>query len=193
MTEKLITFFCLQDGNSTVVSHASKKGGFGSHNERFYEEYEYDRKLKKRRARLISAAEEAFTHIKRMQSNQQGNSEKKKNRNFFSIIQRFFFLFSERKSTNGIVRSCPSNIPNLVQAFTKISQSYQTTTQTFCGLHFATFVHLSVLWSFTQGLSWEIFSHNSCSSGKHNANVQKSNSIIGEMNQLQRNHRITAW
>ena len=118
---------------------------------------------------------------------------KKKNRNFFSIIQRFFFLFSERKSTNGIVRSCPSNIPNLVQAFTKISQSYQTTTQTFCGLYFATFVHLSVLWSFTQGLSWEIFSHNSCSSGKHNSNVQKSNSIIGEMNQLQRNHRITAW
>merc|ERR1719195_1073818 len=57
------------DGNSTVVSHASKKG-FGSHNERFYEEYEYERKLKKRKARLISAAEEAFTHIKRMQTNQ---------------------------------------------------------------------------------------------------------------------------
>ena len=74
---KINHLFCLQDGNSTVVSHASKKGGFGSHNERFYEEYEYDRKLKKRRARLISAAEEAFTHIKRMQSNQQGNSEKK--------------------------------------------------------------------------------------------------------------------
>ena len=68
-----------------MVSHASKKGGFGSHNERFYEEYEYDRKLKKRRARLISAAEEAFTHIKRMQSNQQGNSEKKlKNTENFS-------------------------------------------------------------------------------------------------------------
>ena len=52
-----------------MVSHASKKG-FGSHNERFYEEYEYERKLKKRKARLISAAEEAFTHIKRMQTNQ---------------------------------------------------------------------------------------------------------------------------
>ena len=33
----------LQDGNSTVVSVASKKG-FSSHNERFYEEYEYEKK-----------------------------------------------------------------------------------------------------------------------------------------------------
>ena len=65
----MIISHLFQDGNSTVVSHASKKG-FGSHNERFYEEYEYERKLKKRKARLISAAEEAFTHIKRMQTNQ---------------------------------------------------------------------------------------------------------------------------
>ena len=49
------------------MSVASKRG---SHNERFYEEYEYDKKLKKRRAMLITAAEEAFTHIKRIQENQ---------------------------------------------------------------------------------------------------------------------------
>ena len=61
----------LQDGNSTVVSVASKKG-FSSHNERFYEEYEYEKKLKKRRARLVTATEEAFTHIRRMQENQLG-------------------------------------------------------------------------------------------------------------------------
>ena len=60
-----------QDGNSTVVSVASKKG-FSSHNERFYEEYEYEKKLKKRRARLVTATEEAFTHIRRMQENQLG-------------------------------------------------------------------------------------------------------------------------
>ena len=36
-----------------------------SHNERFYEEYEYERRLKKRRAKLITATEEAFAHIKR--------------------------------------------------------------------------------------------------------------------------------
>lgn len=41
-----------------------------SHNERFYEEHEYERRVKKRRARLISAAEDAFTHIKRLQDEQ---------------------------------------------------------------------------------------------------------------------------
>ncbi|GAB1603169.1 vang-like protein 2-B [Argonauta hians] len=41
-----------------------------SHNERFYEEQEYDRRVRKRRARLIMAADEAFTHIKRMQDEQ---------------------------------------------------------------------------------------------------------------------------
>ena len=66
-------FYIFQDGNSTVVSVASKRGGgYSSHNERFYEEYEYEKKLKKRRARLITAAEEAFTHIKRIQENQLG-------------------------------------------------------------------------------------------------------------------------
>ncbi|XP_043236604.1 vang-like protein 2-B [Amphibalanus amphitrite] len=39
----------------------------GSHNERFHEEYEYERRVKKRRSRLVTAAEEAFTHIKRLQ------------------------------------------------------------------------------------------------------------------------------
>lgn len=37
-----------------------------SHNERFYEEYEYDRRVRKRKARLITAAEEAFSHIQRV-------------------------------------------------------------------------------------------------------------------------------
>lgn len=36
-----------------------------SHNERFYEEHDYERRVKKRRARLLTAAEEAFTHVKR--------------------------------------------------------------------------------------------------------------------------------
>ncbi|ELT97931.1 hypothetical protein CAPTEDRAFT_198451 [Capitella teleta] len=38
-----------------------------SHNDRFYEEQEYERRVHKRKARLLVAAEEAFTHIKRMQ------------------------------------------------------------------------------------------------------------------------------
>ncbi|CAG2115107.1 unnamed protein product [Medioppia subpectinata] len=37
------------------------------HNERFYEEHEYDRRVRKRRARLVTATEDAFTHIKRIQ------------------------------------------------------------------------------------------------------------------------------
>ena len=41
-----------------------------SHNERFYEEYEYERRVRKRRAKLITATEEAFAHIKRMSSDQ---------------------------------------------------------------------------------------------------------------------------
>ena len=36
------------------------------HNDRYYEEYEYERRLQKRRARLLTATEDAFTHIKRI-------------------------------------------------------------------------------------------------------------------------------
>ncbi|CAG0884588.1 unnamed protein product [Darwinula stevensoni] len=41
-----------------------------SHNERFYEEHEYERRVKKRRARLLTATEEAFMHIKRVHQDQ---------------------------------------------------------------------------------------------------------------------------
>jgi len=43
-------------------------GGNYNANDRFYEEYEYERRLRKRRARLLTSTEEAFTHIKRIQS-----------------------------------------------------------------------------------------------------------------------------
>ena len=48
---------------------SSRRGGM-SHNERFYEEHEFERRVRKRKARLITAAEEAFTHIKRLQDEQ---------------------------------------------------------------------------------------------------------------------------
>ena len=41
-----------------------------SHNERFYEEADYERRVRKRRAKLVSATEEAFAHIKRMSADQ---------------------------------------------------------------------------------------------------------------------------
>jgi len=54
-----------------VVSTVSKRG-HSSHNERFYEEGEYERKVRKRRSRLITAAEESFTHIRRMREGLSG-------------------------------------------------------------------------------------------------------------------------
>ncbi|RWS30422.1 vang-like protein 2, partial [Leptotrombidium deliense] len=40
------------------------------HNDRFHEEQEFERRVKKRRARLITAVEEAFVHIKRVDDEQ---------------------------------------------------------------------------------------------------------------------------
>ncbi|XP_039447196.1 vang-like protein 1 [Culex pipiens pallens] len=54
-----------QQNQSRAVLAAHARRRDSSHNERFYEEHEYERRVKKRRARLVTAAEEAFTHIKR--------------------------------------------------------------------------------------------------------------------------------
>lgn len=59
----------LQDGNSTVVSVASK-----GRSSMAYDELEHERKVRKRRSRLIASAEEAFTHIRRMRENQLGEN-----------------------------------------------------------------------------------------------------------------------
>ncbi|CAH1797394.1 unnamed protein product [Owenia fusiformis] len=63
------------DGMPSQTPHSKSRAIFAaaarrrdsSHNDRFYEEEEYKRRVQKRRARLLTAAEEAFTHIKRMQ------------------------------------------------------------------------------------------------------------------------------
>lgn len=57
-----------QQSQSRAVLAAHARRRDSSHNERFYEEHEYERRVKKRRARLITAAEEAFTHIRRVQN-----------------------------------------------------------------------------------------------------------------------------
>merc|ERR1719195_1246459 len=62
----------INDGNSTVVSNVSKRG-HSAHNERYHDVEEYERKVRKRRARLISAAEESFTHIRRMRETSAGS------------------------------------------------------------------------------------------------------------------------
>ena len=55
---------------SRAIFAAAARRRDSSHNDRFYEEQEYERRVRKRKARLIVAAEEAFTHIKRMQEEQ---------------------------------------------------------------------------------------------------------------------------
>lgn len=60
----------IQQSQSRAMLAAHARRRDSSHNERFYEEHEYERRVKKRRARLVTAAEEAFTHIKRLHHDQ---------------------------------------------------------------------------------------------------------------------------
>ena len=55
---------------SRAIFAAAARRRDTSHNDRFYEEQEYERRVRKRKARLLVAAEEAFTHIKRLQDEQ---------------------------------------------------------------------------------------------------------------------------
>ena len=67
-----------------------------SHNERFYEEADYERRVRKRRAKLVSATEEAFAHIKRMSADQMKGEHNTQSFSQFSplhIFAVFFFLF----------------------------------------------------------------------------------------------------
>ncbi len=69
----------INDGNSTVVSVASKRGKQQDlttpDHHRFLEEYDHERKVRKRKARLLTATEEAFTHIRRLRENQNTTSK----------------------------------------------------------------------------------------------------------------------
>ena len=49
-----------------MLRNAQSKSSPSSNNDRFYEESEYERRLRKRRARLITATEDAFAHIKKL-------------------------------------------------------------------------------------------------------------------------------
>ena len=50
-----------------ILTAASTRRRDPGRNDRFYEEAEFDRKVKRRKSRLFSACEEAFGHIKRVQ------------------------------------------------------------------------------------------------------------------------------
>nr|XP_020510186.1 vang-like protein 2 [Labrus bergylta] len=53
---------------SMIAANARKRDN--SHNEYYYEEAELERRVRKRKARLVVAVEEAFTHIKRHQDDE---------------------------------------------------------------------------------------------------------------------------
>lgn len=59
-----------QDRPRAIFASQSSRRRDASHNDRFYDELEYERRVRKRKARLMVAAEEAFTHIKKMQDEQ---------------------------------------------------------------------------------------------------------------------------
>ncbi|MBN3298275.1 VANG1 protein, partial [Amia calva] len=56
---------------SRAMIAAAARRRDSSHNELYYEEADHDRRVRKRKARLVVAVEEAFTHIKRMQEEDQ--------------------------------------------------------------------------------------------------------------------------
>ncbi|XP_058810422.1 vang-like protein 2-B isoform X2 [Phymastichus coffea] len=53
------------EGNQAILAAQARRRD-SSHNERFYEEHEYERRVRKRKARLITAVEEAFSHVQRI-------------------------------------------------------------------------------------------------------------------------------
>lgn len=63
-------------GQSRAMIAAAARRRDNSHNEYYYEEAEMERRIRKRKARLVVAVEEAFTHIKRHQDEQTPSSPK---------------------------------------------------------------------------------------------------------------------
>ncbi|CAK6982356.1 hypothetical protein PFLUV_G00167350 [Scomber scombrus] len=57
-------------GQSRAMIAAAARKRDNSHNEYYYEEAEVERRVRKRKARLVVAVEEAFTHIKRQQEDE---------------------------------------------------------------------------------------------------------------------------
>jgi len=64
-------------GQSRAMIAAAARRRDNSHNEYYYEEAEMERRVRKRKARLVVAVEEAFTHIKRLQDDEPAASSPK--------------------------------------------------------------------------------------------------------------------
>ena len=85
-------------GRSRAMFAAQARRRDASHNDRFYEEQEYDRRVRKRKARLMTAAEEAFTHIKRLHEE---TGKQLINLSIVSIYQIWLFTLTIYQSRTG--------------------------------------------------------------------------------------------
>ena len=106
-----------QDGNSTVVSNVSKRGGH--HNERYHDVEEYERKVRKRRARLISAAEESFTHIRRMRTEVLTGLLLHIIQHFKLILKHSLFVPGSRKQALSPYQAAQAVFPSLSRSLQK--------------------------------------------------------------------------
>lgn len=66
MTNK-IGFRCTT-GSTTGSASGRRRDSASAHNERYYEEAERERRVRKRRARLLTATEDAFAHVRRVRA-----------------------------------------------------------------------------------------------------------------------------
>ena len=89
---------CVHSRSRAIFAAAARRRDT-SHNDRFYEEQEYERRVRKRKARLLVAAEEAFTHIKRLQDEQGMDVQKK-----VQWIVHFQHIIFSLSQTNGSKR-----------------------------------------------------------------------------------------
>ncbi|MCI4393712.1 hypothetical protein PGIGA_G00160610 [Pangasianodon gigas] len=64
----------ISQSQSRAMIAAAARRRDSSHNELYYEEAEHERRARKRKARLVVAVEEAFTHIRRVQEEEQKKS-----------------------------------------------------------------------------------------------------------------------
>ena len=91
-------FICCVCSRSRAIFAAAARRRDTSHNDRFYEEQEYERRVRKRKARLLVAAEKAFTHIKRLQDEQGKDMQEKIQR--ITHFQHIIFSWSQTNGSN---------------------------------------------------------------------------------------------
>ena len=63
----------ISESNARLLMEAAAKRRFGGHNERFHEIMEWERRLQKRKYRLVSTTEDAFANVQSVTTNNHQN------------------------------------------------------------------------------------------------------------------------